>query len=173
MQTSSEVIPQQQGASSHNLNAWRRIGEYQHHGLCARFAEKYGMSLDQANAVFMEMKRFLYVAMVSQEPCSPSKVVDDMWHEFICHTVHYRFFCNDFNGEFIDHTPSDKPELEGYTRTKAFAEQLFGPLDEFAWPEPSLANAGSCSCTNKGCACNCKSNLGVDAKLTLGREAMQ
>ena len=159
MQSSTEVIPPSTGAPSHDPNLWDQIEDYRHDGLCKRFAKKYGMSFDQVETVFLETKRFLYVAMVSQEPCSPSRVVDDMWHEFLCYTAAYRSFCADFSGEFIDHAPSNKPEVEGYARTKALAEQFFGQLDALSWPEPSLANAGDCTCSNQGCSDNCTSNL--------------
>ncbi|MBI3671503.1 hypothetical protein HY249_01775 [Candidatus Azambacteria bacterium] len=107
------------------------------------------------------MKRFLFVSIVSGDICSPSRIIDEIWHEFILHTTHYRNFCDKNNGSFIDHTPSDIPEIEGYIRTKALAESIFGQLDEFCWPEPKDASQiGKCTCTNKGCTCNCSNNIG-------------
>jgi hypothetical protein len=95
-----------------------------------------------------------------------------MWHTFIVHTAHYRAFCQEFNGSFIDHTPSDKPEIEGYMRTRQFIESIFGELDDGLWPDPSLKVAGTRmtaagECSNQGCTCNCSNNLGVSAGLNL------
>ncbi len=40
-----------------------------------------------------------YVAM-------PSRVVDDLWHEFILYTRDYQAFCNLAFGDFLHHTPA-------------------------------------------------------------------
>src|SRR5262249_3890409 len=40
-----------------------------------------------------------YVAM-------PSKVVDDLWHEFILYTRDYKIFCNKAFGDFLHHMPA-------------------------------------------------------------------
>ncbi len=143
----------------HSSALWSEMSTHKDDAICARFADKHGLSLEKAQVVFEETKRFLYVAIVSQQPCSPSKIVDEMWHEMIMHTAKYRDFCADFNGDFIDHTPSDTPELEGYIRTKKSAESMFGPLDDHCWPEPSAKVAGKCTCSNSGCSCNCSGNV--------------
>ncbi len=38
----------------------------------------------------------------------PSKVVDDLWHEFILDTVRYRDFCDRAFGKFLHHSPAVK-----------------------------------------------------------------
>jgi len=157
----------------HNPTLWKEMEAYQNDGVCKRFAEEHDTSLEDAERVFLEMKRFLYVSIICQQPCSPSKLVDEMWHTFIVYTMHYRSFCNGFNGSFIDHTPSDKPELEGYTRTREFAQSIFGELDEKLWPDPALRLAGACTaaagctCSNTGCTCNCSGNITASTGLTL------
>ncbi len=159
--------------SLYNEVLWKRMGEYQHEGVCRRFAEAHGKSIEDARRTFMEMKRFLYIAIICQQPCSPSKILDEMWHTFLMFTAHYRGFCQGFNGSFIDHSPSDKPELEGYARTREFAIALFGEVDENLWPDPTSKLAGACitaadcTCSNQGCSCNCSNNLGASAGLTL------
>ncbi len=35
----------------------------------------------------------------------PSQVVDDLWHDFILFTRHYRHFCDQAFGRFMHHTP--------------------------------------------------------------------
>ena len=139
---------------------WKKISNYRHDDLCRRFSEKHKLSQEITSIIFTEMKRFIFISIISNEVCSPSKIVDEMWHEFIMHTSHYRDFCNIFNSEFIDHTPSDIPEIEGYMRTKSLAERIFGKLNQLCWPKPTdAAKIGSCTCSNKSCTCNCKKNL--------------
>jgi hypothetical protein len=36
----------------------------------------------------------------------PSQVVDDLWHEFILYTRHYKLFCQQAFGCFLHHTPA-------------------------------------------------------------------
>jgi hypothetical protein len=61
-----------------------------------------------------------YVAM-------PSKVVDDLWHEFILYTRAYQDFCRDAFGSFLHHTPAvalsptRKQSNEGLRRVWWFA----------------------------------------------------
>lgn len=143
--------------AQHNLELWVAVQAYHYEGLCRRFSEKHKMPVGAARAVFEEMKRFLYISMITGEPCSPSRIVDEMWHEFILHTADYRAFCDKYNGGFIDHSPSDVPEIVGYVRTKAVAEEIFGELDPTCWPMSAKAAAalGTCTCSNKGCTCNC------------------
>ncbi len=147
--------------SIQQAKSWQQLEAYKHEDLCQRFAEKYDMTKTDAEKVFEETKRFLFVAMLSEEPSSPSRLVDEMWHEFITYTEHYYSFCTYFNGRLIHHCPSDKPELDGYIRTKAKAEGLFGALEPKAWPEPDQAAklVGKCSCSNHGCTCNCSNNI--------------
>lgn len=161
-------------ASLHNHALWKQMEVYTHEGVCKRFVEEHGKSLEDANRVFLEMKRFLYLSIICQQPCSPSKIIDAMWHTFLVYTAHYRGFCQSFNGSFIDHSPSDKPEIEGYSRTREFAIAIFGEVDSNLWPDPASKLAGACmtaadcTCSNQGCSCNCSGNLGLDAELTLG-----
>lgn len=147
---------------SNNSLLWDAIKAYQYPDLCRRFAAKKEITIESAKRLFEGMKEFLYISIISEEPCSPSHMVDEMWHEFITYTRDYRDFCNVYNKGHIDHIPSDEPALEGYIRTRATAKIVFNELDLLCWPEPSeAALAGKCTCSNKGCSCNCKQ---ADAK---------
>lgn len=51
----------------------------------------------------------------------PSKIVDELWHEFILHTRHYDDFCRKAFGRFLHHTPAtvlgkDRRNNEGLRR---------------------------------------------------------
>lgn len=143
----------------HQPALWDAVSAYENSYVVRHFAEKHDVSVTDAEELFREMKRFLYLGYVLGMPCSPSKAVDEMWHEFINHTAAYRDFCGDHFGEYIDHFPSDQPELTVYTLTRDAALEIFGPLDEGCWPIPTPLQAGNCSCSNKGCSCNCSNNV--------------
>lgn len=142
----------------HRPALWGAISAYENPYVVRHFAEKHEASVAEAETLFQEMKRFLYLGYVLGMPCSPSKAVDEMWHEFITHTTAYMDFCGDYFGEYIDHFPSDQPELTVYTLTRDAALEIFGPLDERCWPIPMPLRADKCSCSNKGCSCNCSNN---------------
>lgn len=138
----------------HQPALWDAVSAYENPYVVRHFAEKHNASVIDAEELFREMKRFLYLGYVLGMPCSPSKAVDEMWHEFITHTAAYMDFCGDHFGEYIDHFPSDQPELTVYTLTRDAALEIFGPLDERCWPIPTPLRIGNCSCSNKGCSCN-------------------
>jgi hypothetical protein len=69
----------------HNPTLWDQMESYRHEGVCRRFAEEYGKSIEDAERIFLEMKRFIYTAIVSQQPCSPSKIIDAMWPDEFRH----------------------------------------------------------------------------------------
>jgi hypothetical protein len=43
----------------------------------------------------------------------PSRVVDDLWHEFICDTRAYASFCQRAFGRFFHHVPASDEPVEG------------------------------------------------------------
>ncbi len=52
-----------------------------------------------------EYKKFLYLGMVSDFPVTPSRVIDQVWHEHLLFTRAYREFCRDVLGREFDHNP--------------------------------------------------------------------
>jgi hypothetical protein len=61
-----------------------------------------------------------------QRVAMPSRVVDDLWHEFILFTRDYESFCRNAFGQFLHHTPAvkmgaGKPDNEGLRRVWWFA----------------------------------------------------
>ncbi|MGM3277225.1 glycine-rich domain-containing protein [Ralstonia sp. 24A2] len=78
-------------------------------GLLERFAEKHpALSPIQREQVVRGLRQFFIVHLRSD--CDyvsmPSRVVDDLWHEFILYTREYRDFCRQAFGKFLDHLPS-------------------------------------------------------------------
>lgn len=93
----------------------------------------------------MESCRFLYLCSISNQTLTPSKKVDDIWHQMILFTRSYDTFCITQLGRFIHHQPSDKPvcELRQYLATLSLYEQTFGVLDPTFWSQPNSESGES------------------------------
>jgi hypothetical protein len=96
---------------------------YQNDDVVQRCAEDFGLSLDEAQANFTEMKKWLWLCgEQSRERCvtetdSPGLTlfdsmsgIDQMWHTFILFTHDYAAFCEKNFGAFIHHVPQTKSE---------------------------------------------------------------
>jgi hypothetical protein len=71
----------------------------------------------------------------------PSQAVDDLWHEFILYTRHYKMFCGKAFGRFLHHTPAvvlgaDKRNNEGLRRVWWYAckEENINPRNPTRMP---------------------------------------
>jgi len=71
----------------------------------------------------------------------PSKVVDDLWHEFILFTQHYDAFCKQAFGKFLHHTPAvvlgtQQTANQGLRRTWVYAcrDETINPLHPTRMP---------------------------------------
>lgn len=61
----------------------------------------------EAEALFLEVKRYLALAASSSEPLDMfSSRVDGAWHQFILFTQHYSEFCERFFGRYLHHRPN-------------------------------------------------------------------
>ncbi|MEZ5163668.1 MAG: hypothetical protein R2688_07940 [Fimbriimonadaceae bacterium] len=58
-----------------------------------RLARENGWSIDFSQRVFEEYKRFAYLCMVSDQPCTPSDEVDQAWH---LHMLYVESYLDDF-----------------------------------------------------------------------------
>lgn len=83
------------------------ILNYRNDAVIQRFSQEQNLSLAESEECFVEMLRFLIHTNKSNQPCSPSKRVDEMWHTFIIYTKDYRNFCYEYLGQFIDHVPNE------------------------------------------------------------------
>jgi hypothetical protein len=125
--------------------------------LVARLQEKLNLSKEDAELLFQDTMRFLYLVTVNTpaDPLYPPKMVDEGWHHFLMFTQDYQKFCQDFFGRFIHHRPryiedlADPDHVEAKARaahTITLARQVFGELSEF-WTTASgdcLATCGNC-----------------------------
>ena len=115
-----------------------------------RLARENGWSKSFAQRVVAEYKRFMFLAVASGHPVTPSEQVDQVWHLHMIYTESYwNEFCRDILGKPIHHGPTKGGTMERakyhdwYEKTKQSYQRLFGtepPVD--IWP-PSAKRFGS------------------------------
>ena len=73
-----------------------------------------------------EYKKFIYLGAVSDFVVTPSKVIDQVWHEHLLFTKAYRDFCSDVLGFEFDHHPELLPMTD---QTGTFNAQYLDTLE--------------------------------------------
>lgn len=133
-----------------------RILEYRFNPLIERMIDKFGWDVVVAESVFEDMKKFLYLCTISDEPVCPSPTIDEMWHNFILFTQDYRQFCDTCAGGFIHHRPHRRGEPgskgDGAFKTLQLANEIFGPLSnnwKFAPHESTGCGGTDCDCKHR------------------------
>lgn len=89
---------------------------YQNDDVVERYAEEFGYSVLQSQAIFEETKKWLWLCGLQSLEGSRLPLtlfdellpVDLMWHTFILFTHDYADFCNRFCGTFVHHVPRTK-----------------------------------------------------------------
>lgn len=88
---------------------------YRNDDIVHRFIETWEMPFEEAEDIFLEMKRWLYLsAYVAERGGKDSdlaisqslKLVDEMWHTFVLFTRDYQAFCDQYFGFYIHHSPT-------------------------------------------------------------------
>ncbi|BCX47592.1 glycine-rich domain-containing protein [Haloferula helveola] len=138
---------------------WRRIEDFRldHPDASLPFTSRLAREQDWTHAfaarVIVEYKRFVFLALESGHPVTPSEAVDQAWHLHLTYTRSYwERFCGEVLGRELHHEPTQGGPVEGdkfedwYSRTLQSYEETFvtAPPREI-WPEPSVrfANPGS------------------------------
>jgi hypothetical protein len=104
---------------------------YQFDPLIHRMMDQRGWKEEKVMSVFEDLKRFLFLCAVSETPIVPTRVIDEMWHDFILFTEDYAMFCQSFLGKFIHHRPRRRDEPRSHDKsikTLAIAKAAFGEL---------------------------------------------
>ncbi len=71
----------------------------------SKIARKLGWKSNFALKAIIEYKKFVYLATVSDFQVTPSKIIDQVWHEHLLFTKAYRDFCNEVIQYDFDHHP--------------------------------------------------------------------
>lgn len=91
---------------------------YENTNVVYRFQKVYGVSAEESNDIFSQVKRWMWLAHtrkiegitagLSIDP--PLVVIDEMWHNFILFTMEYHEFCEKYFGYYIHHGPATEGE---------------------------------------------------------------
>jgi len=81
------------------------------------FMKRYAVSQTEAEAIFGETKKWLWLAAKASDEDNislgiekPLLVIDEMWHNFILHTKQYHQYCMKKFRKFIHHEPTPESE---------------------------------------------------------------
>lgn len=105
------------------------------------FADKLSRKLNWkkhfALQAIWEYKKFVYMGVISDFSVTPSKVIDQVWHEHLLFSSGYRKFCKEIIQYDFDHNP----ELVSVgSQTEAFQSQYFHTIElykkEFGFDPP-------------------------------------
>lgn len=110
-----------------------QILNYNHRGVIHKLVHGHGMTTEEAQKIFEDTKRFLYLVGINPgNSYGPPAKIDVGWHEFILHTKDYASFCEKHFGRFIHHVPNrpgDARDTMRPQRTLRAAISTFGTSD--------------------------------------------
>lgn len=91
---------------------------YENGDVVYRFVKTYGVSQEESEDLFMQVKKWLWLA--NERHCDkldgglsidhPIVVIDEMWHNFVLFTKDYTTFCKDYFGYYLHHAPATEIE---------------------------------------------------------------
>lgn len=115
--------------------------------LLAKLEKNLSISSAEALRSVTEVAKFLSLCAASNETLTPSKLVDDVWHEMILFTRSYQSICTRYLGRFVHHQPSNNSEQEEnqYLKTLSLYQKYYGTPDSKYWPMPGRSlSCGTC-----------------------------
>jgi hypothetical protein len=160
--------------ATRSLSALDRVMAYKNSRIIEKMMMEYGLSYDDADQLFTDTKRFLYLCHKYPDAFSPTPRLDDGWHTMILFTRDYAQFCREHFGRFVHHiptVPSDSERNVGVMskRLTELAVAEFGENLSNNWNQSSGHKAegrdgnssGSCcnggNCSNSGACSHCTS----------------
>jgi hypothetical protein len=90
-----------------------------------KLSRKLGWTAEFAFRSIAEYKKFVFLGVISSKNVTPSKIIDQVWHEHQLFTKAYREFCNEVIDKEFDHTPELIPVPE---QTRQFNRQYLDTL---------------------------------------------
>ena len=112
-----------------------------------RLVAETGWTTAEAHSTILEYRRFLYLAAVSTNGATPSRKIDEVWHQHLLFTRNYERMCREAIGRTLHHDPGTSAADEEryrqlYLDTLASYEREFGvPPPEDCWPLPGTRTA--------------------------------
>ena len=142
--------------NEHHRETWNRIRSHDFDALGdalpfhRRLARENGWTVEHAQAVMEEYRRFCFLAVHAGHPVTPSDAVDQAWHLHLVYTVDYwETFCPAVLGRPLHHGPTrggaaeDVKFEDWYERTRRSYVRFFGAPPADVWPPAAerFANA--------------------------------
>lgn len=127
-----------------------RVMSYRFQPLIDRLVEKKGLKRTEAEELYRDLMRFMFLCGTRSEVLAPSERIDLAWHEFLLFTKQYQEFCSRMFGFFVHHKPrtkKDNPRKSGKSpiaNTLIAAREVFGALSA-NWDFPQAADCFGCS----------------------------
>jgi len=85
-----------------------------------------------------EYKKFIYLGVIADFSVTPSKIIDQVWHEHLLFSSGYRKFCNEIIQSDFDHNPE---LISMDIQTELFQSQYYHTIDlykqEFGFEPPA------------------------------------
>lgn len=156
-------------------NFLESVMTYHHPGLILRLQDKMKLSREEAEELFADMKRFLFLAATVSEPLAPTERIDEAWHNFILFTKDYQWFCREHFGTFIHHIPVGPDDIfsrDGSImgRTIQAAQEVFGDGLSLNWRLTAKCSdncSPSTNCQNK-CSPSCSKECSKGTEALVG-----
>ncbi len=95
-----------------------------------KISRKLGWDCNFALRAIGEYKKFVFLGVVSDFGVTPSKIIDQVWHEHLLFTGAYRSFCAEILGRDFDHKPELVPVAD---ETGIFQAQYRETLHLYQW----------------------------------------
>lgn len=106
---------------------------YQNEDIISRFTDLFNLSDTEAEDIFSETKKFLYLCQLPKIFIPDELlIIDEMWHNMILFTKEYHSFCEKHFGRYFHHLPATKNEKlmqqEKDKKDPALAQQEFADI---------------------------------------------
>lgn len=82
----------------------------------------------------LEYRKFMYLKTVTEQPLTPSVVVDSVWHMHILYLRNYLHFCKTVIGRIVYHDPGKGGEGDAGRFQSQYADTLECYRDNFGEP---------------------------------------
>jgi hypothetical protein len=144
------------------MKSLEEILGYKNSRVIERYEDELNLSGEEAETLFRDVLLFLYVCGTTdrKSEITPTKAIDEGWHEFIMFTKDYGIFCKEYFGIFIHHNPftrSDRASGRGSPMKVAIdlAEKASSKPLSKNW-DASVTAVGECNCNGAGnCSGDC------------------
>ena len=118
-----------------------------------RMKRKFDWSDQRTKNAIRRYIQYLYIVSVEDNPVSPTKDVDEVWHQHILHTRLYEEHCQKIYGKMLHHQPFSSNELSKKTETVHLSEigpKYFG--DDYPKSTDESVSRECCSDDSECCS---------------------